>query len=70
MLSFQKQLSSATTLLQELPLFKHLNYSRLASIAYTMRSQTYSSGSVIVKQGISNSHFNFTFILTQMNYYR
>lgn len=47
----QKQLSSATALLSELPLFKHLNYSKIASIAYTMKSQTYSSGSTIVKAG-------------------
>eukprot|EP01040_Poterioochromonas_malhamensis_P017502 gene17502-20142_t len=47
----QKQLSSATALLSELPLFKHLNYSKIASIAYTMKSQTYSSGSVIVRTG-------------------
>lgn len=45
----QKQLSSATSLLSELPLFKHHNYSKVASIAYTMRSQTYSSGSTIAK---------------------
>eukprot|EP01038_Epipyxis_sp_PR26KG_P008571 gene8571-11581_t len=47
----QKQLSSATTLLQELPLFKHLNYSKIASIAYTMRSQSYSSQSMIAQFG-------------------
>lgn len=47
----QKQLSSATALLSELPLFKHLNYSKIASIAYTMKSQTYSAGSVIVRAG-------------------
>eukprot|EP00981_Chlorochromonas_danica_P015591 scaffold13610_cov159-Ochromonas_danica.AAC.4 len=47
----QKQLSSATSLLQELPLFRHNIYSKIASIAYTMRSQTYSSGSLLVKVG-------------------
>lgn len=47
----QKQLSSATALLTELPLFKHHNYSKIASIAYTMRSQTYSNQSSIVKAG-------------------
>lgn len=47
----QKQLSSATALLSELPLFKHLNYSKIASIAYTMKSQTYSAGSVIIRAG-------------------
>lgn len=47
----QKQLSSATGLLTELPLFKHHNYSKIASIAYTMRSQTYSNQSIIVKYG-------------------
>ena len=47
----QKQLSSATALLSELPLFKNQNYSKIASIAYTMRSQTYSSGTIIIKQG-------------------
>jgi hypothetical protein len=47
----QKQLSSATALLSELPLFKHHIYSKIASVAYTMRSQTYSSQSVIVKAG-------------------
>jgi CRP-like cAMP-binding protein len=45
----QKQLSSATSLLSELPLFKHLNYSKIASIAYTMKSQTYSGGSLIAR---------------------
>lgn len=47
----QKQLSSATALLQELPLFRDYNYSRIASIAYTMKSQTYSTGSTIVSFG-------------------
>ncbi|RYH28551.1 hypothetical protein EON65_11790 [archaeon] len=47
----QKQLSSATSLLSELPLFRHHNYSKIASIAYTMRSQTYSSQSVLAKMG-------------------
>lgn len=47
----QKQLSSATALLSELPLFKNQNYSKIASIAYTMKSQTYSSGTSIIKQG-------------------
>jgi len=47
----QKQLSSATALLQELPLFKHHNYSKVASVAYTMRSQTYSNQAAIVNYG-------------------
>lgn len=47
----QKQLSSATSLLSELPLFRHNIYSKIASIAYTMRSQTYSSQSVLVRMG-------------------
>jgi CRP-like cAMP-binding protein len=47
----QKQLSSATALLSELPLFKTHNYSKIASIAYTMKSQSYSSGTVIAKYG-------------------
>ena len=47
----QKQLSSATALLQELPLFRHHNYSKVASVAYTMRSQTYSNQSLIVAYG-------------------
>lgn len=47
----QKQLSSATSLLQELPLFQHQNYSKLASIAYSMRSQTYSNQALIVGYG-------------------
>lgn len=47
----QKQLSSATALLQELPLFRHHTYSKIASVAYTMRSQSYSSQSVLVKMG-------------------
>lgn len=47
----QKQLSSATALLSELPLFKAHNYSKIASIAYTMRSQTYSSQSIIASYG-------------------
>lgn len=47
----QKQLSSATALLSELPLFKHHIYSKIASIAYTMKSQTYSSQSIIAKHG-------------------
>jgi CRP-like cAMP-binding protein len=47
----QKQLSSATSLLQELPLFKGHHYSKIASMAYTMRSQSYSSGTVIAKYG-------------------
>ncbi len=47
----QKQLSSATALLSELPLFKVYNYSKIASIAYTMRSQTYSAQSTIVSFG-------------------
>jgi CRP-like cAMP-binding protein len=47
----QKQLSSATALLQELPLFKHHNYSKVASIAYTMRSQTYSNQTLIISYG-------------------
>lgn len=47
----QKQLSSATALLQELPLFRHHNYSKVASVAYTMRSQTYSNQSLIIAYG-------------------
>ncbi len=47
----QKQLSSATALLSELPLFKMYNYSKIASIAYTMRSQTYSAQSMIAQYG-------------------
>jgi CRP-like cAMP-binding protein len=47
----QKQLSSATALLSELPLFKGHNYSKIASIAYTMRSQSYSSGTILAKHG-------------------
>jgi len=47
----QKQLSSATALLQQLPLFRGLNYSKVASVAYTMRSQTYSNQSLIVGYG-------------------
>lgn len=47
----QKQLSSATALLQELPLFKHHNFSKVASVAYTMRSQMYSNQNLIVSYG-------------------
>lgn len=47
----QKQLSSATALLSELPLFKMYNYSKIASIAYTMRSQTYSAQAVLASHG-------------------
>eukprot|EP01032_Pedospumella_encystans_P027401 gene27401-30970_t len=47
----QKQLSSATALLQQLPLFRHLNYSKVASVAYSMMSQTYSNQSLIVGYG-------------------
>lgn len=47
----QKQLSSATALLQELPLFKHHNFSKVASVAYTMRSQTYSNQNLVVSCG-------------------
>ena len=47
----QKQLSSATALLQELPLFRHHTYPKVASIAYTMRSQTYSNQTTIVNFG-------------------
>lgn len=47
----QKQLSSATALLQELPLFKQHTYSKIASLAYTMKSQTYSSGTTLVRSG-------------------
>jgi CRP-like cAMP-binding protein len=47
----QKQLSSATSLLQELPLFKTHNYSKIASLAYTMKSQTYSSGVTLARSG-------------------
>jgi CRP-like cAMP-binding protein len=52
----QKQLSSATALLQELPLFQHQNYSKLASIAYTMKSQTYSNQTLIVGCGEPIKH--------------
>lgn len=47
----QKQLSSATALLQELPLFKHHNYSAIAAIAYTLKSQTYSNKTTIIRSG-------------------
>ena len=47
----QKQLSSATTLLQELPLFKHHNYSAIAAIAYTLKNQTYSNKTIIIRSG-------------------
>ncbi|KAJ1421723.1 hypothetical protein B484DRAFT_452613 [Ochromonadaceae sp. CCMP2298] len=47
----QKQLSSATALLQELPMFRHHNFSNIASVAYTMRSQTYSNNVSIVAYG-------------------
>ncbi len=47
----QKQLSSATALLQELPLFKAHNYSKIASIAYTMKSQSHSSATTLAKYG-------------------
>lgn len=45
----QKQLSTATGLLSQLPLFKSFAYSQVAAIAYTMTSQTYSSQSTIAK---------------------
>jgi len=47
----QRQLSAATSLLQNLPLFNHYSYSRLSNIAYTMRSQGYSTTSVVVTAG-------------------
>lgn len=46
-----KQLSSATSLLSELPLFKTFTYSKVASIAYTMTNQTYSAESTLAKFG-------------------
>ena len=47
----QKQLSSATALLSQLPLFKGFTYSKIASLAYTMKSQTYTGQSTIVSRG-------------------
>lgn len=47
----QKQLSSATALLGELPLFQHYNYSKIASIAYTMRSQTFGASAMVANYG-------------------
>mmetsp|Transcript_15227 Transcript_15227/g.20871 ORF Transcript_15227/g.20871 Transcript_15227/m.20871 type:complete len:511 (-) Transcript_15227:1550-3082(-) len=45
----QKQLSVATNLLSELPLFKTFAYSKIATIAYTMTNQTFSAQSRIVQ---------------------
>lgn len=45
----QKQLSVATNLLSELPLFKAFAYSKIATIAYTMTNQTFSAQSRIAK---------------------
>jgi CRP-like cAMP-binding protein len=59
-----KQLSSATALLQELPMFKHQNYSKIASIAYCMRSQTYSLESTIAR---CNQVINNVFLVVDGN---
>eukprot|EP01036_Dinobryon_divergens_P029081 gene29081-38139_t len=47
----QKQLTTATNLLSELPLFKSYAYSKLATVAYTMTSQSYSAENTLAKFG-------------------
>ena len=47
----QKQLASATSLLRQLTLFNHYPYSKLSNIAYSMRSQSHSTSSILVSAG-------------------
>lgn len=47
----QRQLTLATALLQELPLFKQFGFSKISSVAYTLKSVTYSSKSILAKAG-------------------
>jgi len=46
-----KQLSQATALLQQLPIFNTYSYSKLSNIAYGMKSSAFSTTSVLVKGG-------------------
>jgi len=47
----QKQLASCTSLLKELPLFRHYPYPRLSQIAFVMTSSQYSLGGVVREAG-------------------
>jgi len=46
-----KQLSQATALLQQLPIFNTYSYSKLSNIAYGMKSSAFSTTAVLVKGG-------------------
>jgi CRP-like cAMP-binding protein len=46
-----KQLSAATALLQQLPIFNTYSYSKLSNVAYGMKSSTFSNTSVLVRAG-------------------
>jgi len=46
-----KQLSQATALLQQLPIFNNYSYSKLSNIAYAMKSSAYATSAVLVKSG-------------------
>lgn len=44
----QRTLSTATKLLQGLPLFSYMSYSKISQVAYTMKSLNFSSHSIII----------------------
>ena len=47
----QRALSSATKLLQGLPLFNYMSFSKISQVAYTMKSLTYTNHSTITAAG-------------------